>query len=184
MLAFTNTTCTGKPDGLAAPHELLARSTIYHPISSSAGPGWCPRRCDRNRLSGTNGLLLPTRVKPKQLDSILDWAFAPAFLVAVFTSLTILGSVLQGGASAKITLGPYSYSGPLYLCPPILAMAAFSISACVYHIFVAYTQGRTLSENLERKLHAGEESMQSTGSASSGGIETQSKPKKPWETDA
>lgn len=123
-------------------------------------------------------------MKPKQLDSILDWAFASAFLVAVFTSLTILGSLLQGGAPTKITLGPYSYSGPLYLCPPILAMAASSISACVYHIFVAYTQGRTLSENLERRLHAREESMQSTGSASPGGVETRSEPKKPWETDA
>lgn len=123
------------------------------------------------------------QVKPKHLDSILDWAFAPAFLVAAFTSLTILGSLLQGGASTKITLGPYSYTGPLYLCPPILAIAAISISACGYHIFVAYTQGRILSENMERKLHAMEESMQSTGSASSAGIESQSEPKKPRKTD-
>jgi uncharacterized RDD family membrane protein YckC len=110
-------------------------------------------------LSRTNDLLPLTQVKPKHLDSILDWAFAPAFLVAVFTSLTILGSLLQGGPPTDITLGPYSYSGPLFLCPPILALAGFSISACCYHIFVAYHQGRTLSGNMERRRDAKQESQ-------------------------
>lgn len=122
-------------------------------------------------------------MKPSHLDSILDWAFAPAFLVAASTSLTILGSLLHGGPSTKVTLGPYSYTGPLFLCPPLLAIAALSISACCYHIFVAYRQGRTLSDNIEHRLHARRESMRSAGPAATGSIEIQSLPKSPGEND-
>lgn len=116
-------------------------------------------------------------MKPRQLDSILDWAFAPTFLVAAFTTLKLVASLVQGGPATKITLGPYSYSGPLFLCPPVLALAAFSIAACCYHIFVAYSQGTILNDNIERRLHARQDSMQATGSASSGPNETQSEPK-------
>jgi hypothetical protein len=129
--------------------------------------------------SGSYHLLLPTQVTPRHLNSILDWAFAPTFLVAAFTSLMLIDSLVSGGPATNITLGPYSFSGPLFLCPPVLGLAAFSIAACCYHIFIAYSQGRIFSGNTERRLHARQDSMQSPGSASAGRSETQSDLNKP-----
>lgn len=78
----------------------------------------------------------------KRIRSAIDWAFAFTFAVAGFCLLVWVALHLMGESEVDVSVGGYSYKGPIYLWLPWLFTTIASLAGCAAYLGMAFYEGR------------------------------------------